>query len=110
LISYSWPGNVRQLENCMERAVALARFDEITLDDLPAKLRDQRLTETFVAGEAPTDFPPMHVVEERYTHKVLNAVKGNKTQAAKILGFDRRTLYRKLKGYAQESSGGSPSN
>jgi two-component system response regulator HydG len=103
LVSYSWPGNVRQLENCMERAVALARFDEITLDDLPAKLRTQRLTETFVAATSPADFPPMHVVEERYANKVLNAVNGNKTQAAKILGFDRRTLYRKLKSYAQEN-------
>jgi two-component system response regulator HydG len=104
LVSYRWPGNVRELENCMERAVALARFDEITLDDLPSKIREQRLTEAFVGGDMPTDLPPMHVVEERYTNKVLDAVKGNKTRAAKILGFDRRTLYRKLKTYSQDAS------
>ncbi len=96
LLSYDWPGNVRELENCMERAVALTSFDEITIDDLPAKLRDYRPTEVFATSENPNDLPPMHIVEERYMRKVLAAVGGNKTLAAKVLGFDRRTLYRKL--------------
>ena len=80
----------------MERAVALARFDEITLDDLPAKIREHRPTEMFSTSDDPHDLLPIHVVEERYIRKVLSAVGGNKTLAAKILGFDRRTLYRKL--------------
>jgi len=96
LVNYDWPGNVRELENCMERAVALARFDEITLDDLPAKIREHRPTEMFSTSDDPHDLLPIHVVEERYIRKVLSAVGGNKTLAAKILGFDRRTLYRKL--------------
>ena len=96
LVNYDWPGNVRELENCMERAVALTAFDEITLDDLPAKLKDYRPTEVYAPSDDPNDLPPMHVVEERYMRKVLAAVSGNKTLAAKVLGFDRRTLYRKL--------------
>jgi two-component system response regulator HydG len=99
LVNYDWPGNVRELENCMERAVALARFDEITLDDLPAKIREHRPTEVFTVSDDPNDLPAMHIVEERYIRKVLAAVGGNKTLAAKVLGFDRRTLYRKLERY-----------
>lgn len=81
----------------MERAVALARFDEITIDDLPAKIRDHRPTEVYTDSDDPKQLPSMDVVEERYIRKVLAAVSGNKTLAAKVLGFDRRTLYRKLK-------------
>jgi DNA-binding NtrC family response regulator len=99
LINYDWPGNVRELENCMERAVALARFDEITMDDLPSKIRDHRATEVYTLTDDPNELPPMHTVEERYIRKVLAAVGGNKTLAAKVLGFDRRTLYRKLERY-----------
>ena len=97
IMGYDWPGNVRELENCMERAVALARFDEITTDDLPAKIREHRPTEVYTDSDDPKQLPSMDVVEERYIRKVLAAVNGNKTLAAKVLGFDRRTLYRKLK-------------
>ncbi len=96
LVNYNWPGNVRELENCMERAVALARFNEITPDDLPSKIRDYRPTEVFSLSEDPNELPSMKVVEERYIRKVLTAVGGNKTIAARVLGLDRRTLYRKL--------------
>jgi two-component system response regulator HydG len=96
LVNYDWPGNVRELENCMERAVALARYDEITLDDLPAKIREHRPSEVVTVSDDPNDLPSMAVVEERYIRKVLAAVGGNKTLAAKVLKFDRRTLYRKL--------------
>ena len=99
LASYDWPGNVRELENCMERAVALARFDEVTGEDLPAKIRDFQPTEVAVLGDDPSELPPMDLVEERYVRRVLAAVGGNKTLAARILGFDRRTLYRKLARY-----------
>lgn len=97
LMSYDWPGNVRELENCIERAVALARFDSITVDDLPLKVREHRPTEIADLGSDPAEMPSMDDVEERYIRKVLAAVGGNKTLAAKVLGFDRRTLYRKLK-------------
>ncbi len=97
IVGYDWPGNVRELENSMERAVALARFDEITLDDLPPKIRDHRASEVCALSDDPVELPSMDIVEERYIRKVLAAVGGNKTLAAKVLGFDRRTLYRKLK-------------
>ena len=62
-----------------------------------AKIRDHRPTEVYALSDDPTELPSMDVVEERYIRKVLAAVGGNKTLAAKVLGFDRRTLYRKLK-------------
>jgi two-component system response regulator HydG len=100
LMSYDWPGNVRELENCIERAVALARFDRLTLDDLPSKIREHRPSEVYSSSEDPLELPTMDLVEERYIRKVLASVRGNKTLAAKVLGFDRRTLYRKLKDKA----------
>jgi two-component system response regulator HydG len=96
LASYDWPGNVRELENCIERLVALARTEELSLEDLPAKIREYRPTEVVTLSEDPNDLPSMATVEERYLRKVLAAVGGNKTLAAKILKLDRRTLYRKL--------------
>jgi two-component system response regulator HydG len=81
----------------MERAVALARTDTITIHDLPSKIRDHQPTEVIDVGDDPEHLATMDEVEERYIRKVLVAVGGNKTLAAKVLGFDRRTLYRKLK-------------
>jgi DNA-binding NtrC family response regulator len=98
LLGYSWPGNVRELENCMERAVALATYDRITLADLPPTLRDDRADELFDHETfAPDRMQTMEAVETAYIRKVLLAADNNKTLAAKVLGFDRRTLYRKLK-------------
>jgi two-component system response regulator HydG len=97
LTDYDWPGNVRELENCMERAVALARFDEITVEDLPEKVRRFQPTDFHPTSSDPLELPSMQDVEDRHLRRVLNAVGGNKTLAAKILKLDRRTLYRKLK-------------
>ena len=97
LVEYDWPGNVRELENCMERAVALARFDEITVEDLPEKVRRFQPTEVHNLDSDALDLPSMEEVEERHLRRVLAAVGGNKTLAAKVLKLDRRTLYRKLK-------------
>ncbi len=77
--------------------MAFARFDEITIDDLPATIREHRAADVDDIGKDPAHLPNMDEVEQRYIRKVLAAVTGNKTLAAKILGFDRRTLYRKLK-------------
>jgi two-component system response regulator HydG len=96
LASYDWPGNVRELENCIERMVALSRSEELALEDLPAKIREYHPTEVVTLSEDPNDLPSMATVEERYLRKVLAAVGGNKTLAAKILKLDRRTLYRRL--------------
>jgi len=96
LLGYPWPGNVRELQNCIERAVALAQFDKIGVDDLPEKIRDYQTARISVDSNDPAELLPMDEVERRYILKVLEAVGGNKTLAAQVLGFDRRTLYRKL--------------
>ncbi|MFO0740519.1 MAG: sigma-54 dependent transcriptional regulator [Labilithrix sp.] len=99
LLSYSWPGNVRELQNCVERAIALARFEELTVGDLPPKVREYKPSFVVVATEDPSDLVTMEEVERRYIQRVMEAVGQNKTQAAKVLGFDRTTLYRKLERY-----------
>jgi len=96
LLAYSWPGNVRELENCIERATALTQHEQILVEDLPERIRDYRRAHVLVAGDDPSELVPMQEVERRYIARVLEAVGGNKTLAARILGFDRKTLYRKL--------------
>ncbi len=96
LVAYAWPGNVRELQNCMERAVTLARFEEIIVEDLPEKIRDYRSSHLVIAGDDPAELVAMEEVERRYVMRVLEAVGGNKTHAAKVLGIERKTLYRKL--------------
>jgi len=99
LLDYDWPGNVRELENCIERAVALCRLDEVTVDDLPTKLQEFHATRIVIpAGPAgsPDAMITMEEMERRYVRQVLEAVRGNKTHAARILGIDRRSLYRRL--------------
>jgi two-component system, NtrC family, response regulator AtoC len=99
LSAYAWPGNVRELANCMERAVALTRNESIGIADLPEKIRSYRTSHVLVAATDPTELVPMEEVEKRYILRVLEAVGGNKTLAAQVLGLDRKTLYRKLDRY-----------
>ncbi len=99
ILAYGWPGNVRELGNAMERAVALTRFEEIAVEDLPEKVAAYRNEHVVVASHDPTDLATMDEVERRYVLKVLEAVGGNRTEAARVLGFDRKTLYRKLLRY-----------
>ncbi len=101
LLEYDWPGNVRQLENSIERAVTLARFDQITVEDLPEKI--VKYESTSIPDVDAEHMLSLELLEKRYIERVLNATDGNKTQAAKVLGLDRRTLYRKLERYANES-------
>ena len=99
LLSYAWPGNVRELENCMERAVTMARHDHILVEDLPEKIRDYQVAHIISASTDPSDLVPMEEIERRYIRRVMELVGGNKSQAAKVLGFDRKTLYRRLERY-----------
>jgi len=99
LVNYAWPGNVRELQNCIERAVALAQYDEIVVEDLPEKIRTYRSSHVVVAGDDPSELGSMEEVERRYIVRVLESVGGNKSLAARILGFDRTTLYRKMDRY-----------
>ncbi|EAQ78586.1 sigma-54-dependent transcriptional regulator [Blastopirellula marina] len=104
LLAYSWPGNVRELRNVIERAVALTRYEMLAVEDLPDKIRDYRGSQVFIGGEDPAELAPMDEVERRYILHVLSAVGDNKTTAARILGLDRKTLYRKLKQYGVEEN------
>jgi two-component system, NtrC family, response regulator HydG len=92
LLDYNWPGNVRELENCIERAVALCRLDQITIDDLPLKLRAARSSPIIVPDCEPGELITLGQLRQRYVRKVLAAAGGNKTAAARILGIDRRTI------------------
>jgi len=99
ILAYDWPGNVRELQNAIESAVALTRYEEITVEDLPERVRDWRSSHVIVAGDDPEQLPTMDEVERRYILRVLDAVHGNKALAARVLGLDRKTLYRKLERY-----------
>ncbi len=94
LRSHSWPGNTRELENVIERALVLGRDDLIGIDDLPEPLRARS------AGRAnPHAIESLAEAERSHVLKALRAARGNKAAAARLLGLDRKTLYRKLAVY-----------
>jgi DNA-binding NtrC family response regulator len=95
LLAYEWPGNVRELQNTIERAVAFARHEKITVDDLPEAIQRYRPTSAQTTTGPTQDLRSLEEVERAHIERVLQATKGNKTLAAQILGVDRRTLYRK---------------
>ncbi len=99
LLDYSWPGNVRELRNAMERAVALAQHDRVVVEDLPEKIQLHKATSLPRTGDDPADLLPLAEVERRYILHVLKVVGGNRSIAARTLGCDRKTLYRKLRSY-----------
>ena len=88
--AYPWPGNVRELKNAVERAVVLGRGEEVTPADLG--LPDQAAA----VAASPAQLESLKEAEIRHIRHVLASVKGNKTQACKILGIGRATLYAKL--------------
>jgi two-component system response regulator HydG len=104
LMSYPWPGNVRELQNCIEHAVALAAHDRITLDDLPDRIRIHHGSTPPAVGSDPSALAPLEEIERRYVEQVLAAVGGRKAAAARVLGLDRKTLYRKLEAYHQRDA------
>ncbi|MFW6191892.1 MAG: sigma-54-dependent transcriptional regulator [Gemmatimonadota bacterium] len=107
LRAYPFPGNVRELENAIQRAVAFCQGDRITPADLPPRIRDHG-AEPVVGdggdGTSDTRFsldlskrvPELREVEDRYIRRVLEETGGNKRKAASLLGIGRRTLYRRL--------------
>jgi two-component system response regulator AtoC len=103
LMAYPWPGNVRELQNCIERAAAFASGGAITVRDLPEKVRNFRGTPAALPMEGGS-FVTLQEMERRYILMVLEAMGGNKSSAAAVLGVDRRTLYRKLAEYRGTSA------
>jgi len=93
LLAWPWPGNVRELRNVVERALALCRHNRITIEDLPEGMQLQKLRQTPAANAEQMSLAEL---EQSYIKQVLQQVDGNRSLAAKILGIDRKTLYRKL--------------
>jgi DNA-binding NtrC family response regulator len=91
LVQMRWEGNVRELENVLERAVVLAAGEVIDVRDLPDY--SQTDSEEIVA-RAPVDLLTLDELNHRYVQFVLAKTGGRKDQAAQILGINRRTLYR----------------
>ena len=98
LKAYEWPGNIRELEHTIERAVLLGKGPVIGMEDLPpAMVKKADLGILMVQGIAKQ--LTLADLEREYIGKVLESTQGNKTEAAKLLGVDRTTLYRKLEEY-----------
>ena len=96
MMAYDWPGNVRELENCIERAVAMCDGKEVKLENLPIKVQKFESARLEIPTDSPAEMIPLTEMERRYVRQVLSSVGGNKTHAARVLGIDRRSLYRRL--------------
>jgi DNA-binding NtrC family response regulator len=100
LMQYDFPGNVRELENIVERGVALVNGDTIEMAHLPEDLHGVNI-QTFRKTEG-GKFPSLEEMERTYIMWVLNETANNKTEAAATLGIDRVSLWRKLKKFGLE--------
>ncbi|MFH1676036.1 MAG: sigma-54 dependent transcriptional regulator [bacterium] len=96
LVQYSWPGNVRELENIIQRLAVMTEGNMVGTPDLPMLMR-------FAASKESGLNRSLADVEAEHIKNVLMSVKGNKTQAAKILGIDRKTLREKLKSHGLDA-------
>lgn len=100
LRQYNWPGNVRQLQNCLRQVFVLGESDKITLEDLPADISKTPTSPAEINIEIPESGISLEEIEKQYIIAALRQTKGNQTKAAKLLGITRRTLqYRMDKVY-----------
>lgn len=105
LLRYGWPGNTRELENALERAVALARGTQVELRDLPDELNQIAPPAVAQLGEV----RPLEEIEKAYILSALQVNGGNQTRTAAQLRIGSATLYRKLKSYGMTHSAAPPS-
>ncbi len=109
LIDHEWPGNIRELENCIERAMILTESDEITLESLPktVHLADAQKNEArqMLLDDELSIKQHTRAIEEVLIKKALGKTKGNRTHAAKLLEISHRTLLYKLKQYKLTEEG-----
>ena len=104
LMSYEWPGNVRELENCVQRALALGSAPQIRVVDLPSNL-------LYFVGQPrhdPRTLATLQELEQRAIRQALEATKGDRQRAARLLGIGKTTIYRKLKEYGMDDGADSP--
>ncbi len=101
LMNLKWEGNVRELENVIERAVVLCSTNLIDESDIPSP--ETANAETFF-GSATGDFPTLEQLERRYIELIMQKTGGRKDKASQILGINRRTLYRKGIEYGMVSA------
>ena len=99
LFSYSWPGNIRELKNCIESAVVMAKGKTIEFDDLPSHIRGESEKEKAISLELPIT---MEEAEKALIMETISFASGNKTKAAELLGIGRKTLHRKLSEWKVE--------
>jgi two-component system response regulator AtoC len=105
-MSYDFPGNVRELEHIIERAVILADGNAIDFRHLPQRFHRDDLT----AADANKKFMTLAEMEKRYILEVLEATGGNKTKTTELLGISRAALWRKLKQFKEDSRPSTPEN
>ncbi len=98
IMTYDWPGNIRELENAIERAVALGSGPILHVGDLPSNLQYSS-TEKLPEGD---ELVPLEALERRAIFRALRETAGDKLAAARLLGIGKTTLYRKLKQYESE--------
>jgi len=98
MMAYDWPGNIRELENAIERAVALGSGPILHVGDLPSNLQFSPSEKMPDADE----LVPLEVLERRAIFRALRETGGDKLAAARLLGIGKTTLYRKLKQYESE--------
>lgn len=99
LYNYTWPGNIRELRNCIESAVVMTRDDIITADDLPPHIREAGDHDDYIRIPLGAS---MQDAEKEIIRSTLAHCSGNKSKAAEILGIGRKTLYRKIEEYGLE--------
>ena len=99
ILKYNWPGNIRELRNCVECAVVMCNGEEITLEDLPVSVRESVEDKNIIIPHGIT----LDEAEKIIIQNSLTMAGGNKTKAAQILGIGRKTLHRKLQEYGMES-------
>ncbi|MGH9519195.1 MAG: sigma 54-interacting transcriptional regulator, partial [Terriglobales bacterium] len=104
LVSYEWPGNIRELENCVEHCLAMAAGTQLEAGDLPSPFQQAARMPPRPATEA--GIRAMAEVERDAILAALSQVKGDKLLAAKLLGIGKTTIYRKLKEYAYAAQAG----
>lgn len=104
LLSYAWPGNVREMRNVLERAAILCANDTITALQLPSEITGKVMSLPTKGGRSSERIVSLEEMERQYIDRVLAEVGGNKTHAAELLGITRLTLRNKLKQYGIEAS------